>query len=177
MDMCIFVTTDVFSRPNGLTSVFQADFNICDTIQVLHSSYTPCLSFTKDPDPRPPQCKASSQHPRRGSAEKNSGNKTKIELRGGDCPLYPPCPLHSSSQYRWFGGGYKGFFSISAVVKGDSISGSDGERWAEISQGMPAFERLGSSYVEWRFGFMPVRTSTGYRLLASRCRRCFLATR
>ena len=32
-------------------------------------------------------------------------------------------------------------------------------------------------YVEWRFGFMPVRMSTGYRLLASRCRRRFLATR
>ena len=31
--------------------------------------------------------------------------------------------------------------------------------------------------VEWRFGFTPVRTSTGYRLLASRCRRRFLATR
>ena len=33
------------------------------------------------------------------------------------------------------------------------------------------------SSVEWRFGLMPVRTSTGYRLLASRCRRRFLATR
>ena len=31
--------------------------------------------------------------------------------------------------------------------------------------------------VEWRFGLMPVRTSTGYRLLASWCRRHFLATR
>ena len=30
--------------------------------------------------------------------------------------------------------------------------------------------------VEWRFGLMPVRTSTGYRLLAIRCRRRFLAT-
>ena len=30
--------------------------------------------------------------------------------------------------------------------------------------------------VEWRFGFMPIRTSTGYRLPASRCRRRFLAT-
>ena len=33
------------------------------------------------------------------------------------------------------------------------------------------------SSVEWRFGFMPVRTSTGYRLLASQCQRHFLATR
>ena len=34
-----------------------------------------------------------------------------------------------------------------------------------------------SEDVEWRFGFMPVRMSTGYRLLVIRCRWRFLATR
>ena len=38
-------------------------------------------------------------------------------------------------------------------------------------------ERRVQQYVEWRFGFMPIRTSTGYRLLAIRCRWRFLATR
>ena len=43
---------------------------------------------------------------------------------------------------------------------------------------IPKLELLHSIVVvEWRFGFMPVRTSTGYRLLAIRCRWRFLATR
>ena len=45
------------------------------------------------------------------------------------------------------------------------------------SRGLPIILKVMGGDVEWRFGFTPVRTSTGYRLLASRCRRRFLATR
>ena len=46
----------------------------------------------------------------------------------------------------------------------------------DFYQGIKKMNRPQPQSVEWRFGFMPVRTSTGYRLLAIRCQWCFLAT-
>ena len=94
-----------------------------------------------------------------------------LESTRGDSPMALTSGLIASMERDAEEAGLGGWFNRNLEDVPESWSGSN-------SDALASQDRVRTTLlVEWRFSFMPVRTSTGYRLLVIQCWWRFLATR